>query len=832
MEAVAENNDEACDQISQECSLSLRQLRSKRLTTAVAVIASHDSSPTDEEGPCHKVLPGSQCYSTVAWDMKDGFPSHPEWPQYKGLTASSSFADFQQSAYKYRRSGCPRTCRDGEKDSGPSEEEKLEEARHHPADTSIPDCPGTFRGKDGNTYTCQHAIANGWAKDCATVSTWAAATCNSTEPIQTVKGEPEMLTKETNGIEPPKHPFQYNGVEWPVMSTAADSTLHIFAVGDWGGLAGALPHDSQIIQYEGGDTRGPHTMGRYRIDPKTYKELCTTQNISDCFASQGQPCRGNPPGNASGEICCMERCGWVKEVDVPAQHLVAEQMKARARTSKPDYILNVGDNFYWGGIYGKCGATPMSVINDVTATQFKWIYEDIYIGEGLDGKPWLSVLGNHDWGGRDFTAAWDQQIAYTWVSDRWVLPAPYWMQRVEYPFHNFSVDIFLIDSNIIDALENNSEEPEHNICSEEHNEADASCSSVDGVPNLASCHSWFQQLWENGSAWAKGKIQNSTADWQILVTHFPCGHKADFYKELHEKYGLDLLVTGHTHKQMMYSHSRQLGGLTCFITGGGGGITSENPPNMTDGGKHDHMYGFYDLVISKHNISIASINWAGTITGNWTVRPFSGNQSLRAKLHPDSCETAKPGSNCSDSIRWAMRTGIHRHPEWFHGLDSSSTFEDFQLNYFFDRKHGCERPCSPGSTTAAENASSCETAENGSKCWLSVMWAKNEGILENPEWFYGLNGSSTFEDFQTMYYDQGKHGCQRPCEPSKDVSTPDCQAAEPFSGCYKKVMWAMKDGIHEHPEWFYGLNSSSEFEEFQDKFFHQGKDDCPKPCKP
>lgn len=450
------------------------------------------------------------------------------------------------------------------------------------------------------------AAGAGSGAECALIALQRRGARRVTEAHTAAAGTEAGAWAWTRG--PPKFGMAYNGIAWDEMtiSSTANET-HVFAIGDWGGMDGSfLPGEghSQIVCYPGGSDPGPHVFPRSRMH-------CGHKDLVNCYW----------PGRE-----CKEVCGIVKGVDDNPQLLVAEQFRARAAKNNPEYILNVGDNFYWGGIETDCGKS-MASIHPTTRHQFNTVFEGVYNGPGLTGRKWLSVLGNHDWGGFHFNNGWDQQIAYTWASPRWVMPAAYYSQKVTHP--DFSIDYFMLDSNFVDAFPP-SEDPEHNICGERHNRPDANCSSAGGPSSVKDCPGWFQLFWQTQKQWLETKLAASEADWQIVVTHFPCGFEASWFNSLNAKMGLDLLVTGHRHDQELWKaggtgYAGILGGLTCFVTGGGGGITSEE--SLAPGAPSHNwvnvntQYGFFDLTISKSAILVESVSYEGEVVDSTVVHP-------------------------------------------------------------------------------------------------------------------------------------------------------------------------------------------------------------------
>lgn len=428
-----------------------------------------------------------------------------------------------------------------------------------------------------------------------------------------------LKVNRRGGLDPPSTATQYNGVAWEDMVIPGTGEMHVFTIGDWGGLLWE--------QFSAGGT-GLHVYPFIRA-------ACGILDMKNCFNETGD----------SAPDSCKQTCGYVSGVDDHAQVVVAEQMKKRAEKTGVQYILNVGDNFYPQGMNTGCGS-PMNQIKEATKVQFEKAFNWVYSG-ALTGKPWLSVLGNHDYGARQFNYAWDQQVAYTWASDRWVMPALYFSQHVKYPDLGFEVDYFMLDSNVEDAHDVNAR-PGSNLCHRKFNEQ-ASCSATGGPASAEQCQAWFWGLFSRQAKWMEEKLSSSKADWQIAVTHFPCGHQRDWYAKLRDL-GLDLLVTGHIHEQQLQFLQGQ---LTCIVTGGGGGITSERSPQGDD----SREYGFFDLTMSKPNIKVELVNFLGNVVLTQTVQPFKGRPLADVKAQ--AAQTHQAAGNVQPAPQHQAESNNH-----------------------------------------------------------------------------------------------------------------------------------------------------------------------------
>lgn len=394
-----------------------------------------------------------------------------------------------------------------------------------------------------------------------------------------------------------------NGVAYPQACYGLKDENHFFVIGDWGGMCGW-----------GGDNH------------------C---GMPGSLASAPYPMVN---GRAHSQ--------FVEGVDNVAQQEVAAAMGRVAAQTPPEFVITVGDHFYPGGVAEHCNGLSSSVDQTVIPSQFQSTFEDIYTSPDMEGKEWMGVLGNHDYGGTCVNMGWPQQVWYTWnqVSKRWVLPAQYYSRNIRFAKNpetgafseeDFTIDIFFLDSNHADV---GTHDKDHDMCASEGNSGDGyycagflgeegsdygQCAGTNLWGDADSCNNEFQSMWRAQMAWLEDGLNKSTADWQMIVTHFPVNYPtvATLLTPLIEKYGVDLVMCGHSHLQMVKYQEAfagfDIGDTAWVISGGGGGITSEGSPSE-DG--HDDQYGFMDMVLTKDQLSINPYSWGETTDGSPILR--------------------------------------------------------------------------------------------------------------------------------------------------------------------------------------------------------------------
>lgn len=379
----------------------------------------------------------------------------------------------------------------------------------------------------------------------------------------------------------PSSPLQYNGKAWP-QHCIDKADAHFFAIGDWGG--------------DGHQNSGPgHTW----------------KNPSKCDGPALEQNNLTMGANFVAARPCQDADRW-------AQKNVARQMKMVAKKSKPDYVINVGDNFYPGGIEVRCQT------GDSPEKQFGPLWKQVYMNDpDLQGKPWLSVLGNHDYGGIGYMQGWDQQVFYSWTNDDWIMPAQYWSRRVQY--RDFAVQFWFLESNTCDANMGS----QHGIC-----QGAGECYDM---KNGATCQSTLQAAWPASIKMITDNIDNSSAEWHVLVTHHPPAWVSNQREVVALSSKIDLIIAGHTH----YQDSGRNNDMQWILTGGGGGVTSDSGPTKHG---YDNAYGFVDLKINRTHLSYDMQTWGGhsgeavgkeIILKSATIEPKKQRKFQRAQEEPE-----------------------------------------------------------------------------------------------------------------------------------------------------------------------------------------------------
>lgn len=215
----------------------------------------------------------------------------------------------------------------------------------------------------------------------------------------------------------------------------------------------------------------------------------------------------------------------------PVEKATAQEMGRIADQMGADFVLALGDNFYYTGV------------DSVDSPRFKDTFESVYTAKSLN-IPWYVLAGNHDHAG-DVRA----QIEYSHKSSRWRFPYYYYELNFRIPNTDKTLSIIMLDTVMLCG----------NCDDFEDEKPRGPLRAVDANRQLT---------------WLQSRMKRSKADFLLVAGHYPVwsvsehGPTECLLRRLHPllvKHNATAYFCGHDHN-LQYIEERGVG----YVVSGAG----------------------------------------------------------------------------------------------------------------------------------------------------------------------------------------------------------------------------------------------------------------------
>jgi tartrate-resistant acid phosphatase type 5 len=278
---------------------------------------------------------------------------------------------------------------------------------------------------------------------------------------------------------------------------------------------------------------------------------------------------------------------------------------------KPSWIAGVGDNFYEDGI--SCSGDPSPNCRaDAYSHRFVDTFENVYSAPSLQ-VPWFFNSGNHDW---HTIANTTSELAYALRSDRqtnrWNYPSYYYKTSNTFSSADGSkvtVDWVFIDTVILCGLS-----APHGKNPVPYGKGGQPIPHNDSTPIPPAGDHW---------SWINATLKSSTADWLIVLGHYPVWSIAEHgsttclvesLKPVLQQFKVSMYINGHDHNLQFLDDGTSIAYIDCGA--GHESDTSQQHNGTVPEGSSKFfaappLGGFCHLELTDANS--ATINfWAGT----------------------------------------------------------------------------------------------------------------------------------------------------------------------------------------------------------------------------